>query len=215
MITRIGSGITNCYLLSRKNMKKHILVDTGIYQDKSFVKKLDAAGKLSEIGLIILTHGHFDHVGHAAELQNGFHIPIAIHKKDAEKYEKSPMEFPPIRGRMGNFVGNAMTRGLQKAVYPRYKPDILLDSQQELDGFPEIEILYLPGHSQGSIGVVFEGCLLIGDLIMNVGIPSLSFMGDDFALMKESIHSMSQRQFKNVYPGHGFPFSGHLLSRLF
>lgn len=66
MITTIKSGNTNCYILSNENMESYILVDAGTIQDKNFIDKLKATGKLSKIGLLILTHGHYDHVGYAS-----------------------------------------------------------------------------------------------------------------------------------------------------
>ena len=68
MITTIKSGNTNCYILSNETMESYILVDAGTIQDKNFIDKLKATGKLSKIGLLILTHGHYDHVGYASFL---------------------------------------------------------------------------------------------------------------------------------------------------
>ena len=53
-------------------------------------------------------------------------------------------------------------------------------------GFPEIEIIHLPGHTQGSIGVIFENNLFAGDLIMNMPIPSTSWFAEDFSELRRS-----------------------------
>ena len=73
MITKIKSGNTNCYLLTQENTEKTVLIDAGTPLDSSFLKRLQATGDLQKISLLFLTHGHYDHVGYAAELQNTFH----------------------------------------------------------------------------------------------------------------------------------------------
>ena len=85
MIIRIKSGNTNCYLLFRESTKKSVLIDAGVSSDHTFLERLQAKGYLSQIALVILTHGHYDHVGHAAMLQNRFHIPVAIHRNELER----------------------------------------------------------------------------------------------------------------------------------
>ena len=92
-------------------MDKYILVDAGTTQDRAFIENLKMSGKLEKIGLIILTHGHYDHVGYASILQEKFKIPIAMHFGDIEKrtcrmgyYPKQQVRFFLVRVNHGMMV---------------------------------------------------------------------------------------------------------------
>lgn len=122
-----------------------ILIDAGILSDHTFLEQLRTKGYLSQIALVILAHGHYDHIGHAATFQNHFHIPVAIHRGDLEKVTRGIMDFPPARGFISNAIRKYQLSGMDKARYQRFTPEIVLDNQNMLSGFPEIEILYLPG----------------------------------------------------------------------
>lgn len=214
MITTVKSGNTNCYILSNENMDRYVLVDAGTTQDKYFIEKLKLTGKLTKIGLLILTHGHYDHVGYASILQKEFNIPVTIHLNDIEKVRHSSMDFPPAKGVLSGIIRKLTIKNIKAATYPNLEPDIILGSQLNLEDFPEIKILYLPGHTKGSIGIVFENNLLVGDLIMNMPFPSTTWFAEDFSMVRESIHSIYQSPFIRIYPGHGSSFSGKLLKNL-
>lgn len=215
MITKIKSGNTNCYLLTQQNSEKAVLIDAGTPLDGTFLKRLHATGDLPKISLLFLTHGHYDHVGYAAELQNTFHIPIAMHRNDIEKVTHGIMDFPPARGIMSSLIRRSTLREMDKSYYQRFTPDIVFDTQRTLPGFPEIEIIYLPGHTKGSIGVVFENNLFAGDLVMNMPIPSTSWFAEDFSELRRSIDVISHFEFDRIYPGHGNSFSGKWVNHLF
>lgn len=214
MIIRIKSRNTNCYLLIQEKIQKAILVDAGTSADHLFIEQLRATGYLSKISLLILTHGHYDHVGYAAALQNNFHIPVALHRGDLEKVVHGEMDFPPAKGFLSSTIRKSMINEMDKVHYQQFAPDIVLDGQNTLSGFPEIEILHLPGHTKGSIGIVFENNLLAGDLVMNMPIPSGSWFAEDFSKLKRSIDFVSNLGFKKIYAGHGRSFSGKWLRHL-
>lgn len=215
MITNIRSGNTNCYLLTQEQREKAVLIDAGTPLDGAFLERLQATGDVSNIGLLLLTHGHYDHVGYAAELQNTFHIPVAMHRKEIEKVTHGTMDFPPARGRMSSLIRRSALREMDRAHDQSFTPDIVLDTQRTLPGFPEIEIVYLPGHTQGSIGVVFEDNLFAGDLVMNLPIPSRAWFAEDFSELRRSVDLVSQIEFARIYPGHGRSFSGKWMRHLF
>ena len=78
-IKRMEAGNVNCYLLV--GGKDAVLVDTGRekYQDKVLGACLDY-----NVRLIILTHGHVDHVQNAAYLAQWLQAPIAMHEADLD-----------------------------------------------------------------------------------------------------------------------------------
>lgn len=214
MIKVIKSGNTNCYLLGQDNKSKVILVDAGTSKDKNFIAHLQITGLLDRIGLVLLTHGHYDHVGYAATLQQQFNIPVAMHKGDIDKVSQGIMSFPPARGLLSNSIRNSILKEMDCARYTPFTPDIILDGQNELPDFPQIEMLYLPGHTEGSVGIIFENSLFAGDLVMNMPIPSSSWFAEDFAELRNSIHQVRKRDFNKIYPGHGSVFSNKCLKHL-
>lgn len=214
MIIRIKSGNTNCYLLFRESTKKSVLIDAGVSSDHTFLERLQAKGYLSQIALVILTHGHYDHVGHAAMLQNRFHIPVAIHRNELERVTQGIMDFPPAKGFISNTFRKSTMSGMEKSTYQKFVPDIVLDGSRILSSFPEIEILHLPGHTKGSIGIIFEDSLFAGDLVMNMPVPSKSWFAEDFSELQQSIERISNLRLKRVYPSHGKSFSGQWINHL-
>lgn len=214
MIQRIKSGNTNCYLLRQDNSSKAILIDAGTAADKHFLDHLQAAGSLDSIGLVILTHGHYDHIGYAAALQQQFNIPIAMHRGDMDNVTEGIMGFPPARGFLSRCIRKSTLKKMAGARYPLFTPDIILEHQTTLPDFPQIEVLYLPGHTKGSVGVVFENHLFPGDLVMSLPFPSASWFAEDFETLNDSIRQVLPRAFEMIYPGHGAAFSGKWLKYL-
>lgn len=214
MIHSIKSGHTNCFLLKDETTQKAVLIDAGSAADKGFIERLNAAGWTEQIGLLILTHGHFDHVGHAAMLQGHYGIKVAIHQSDAEGVKQGRMDFSPAESLLGGIIRSASARGMEKARYSPFTPDIIIGDEEPLPGFEMFRPVHLPGHTAGSIGVLFDGCLFAGDLVMNMPFPSPCLFADDFPMLKQSIERAKTLNPATVYPSHGMPFSGERFRRL-
>jgi len=92
-IIDIESGINTCYVIQEKGT---IMVDGGPPKMKAtFLKRLkDFSVDPKEIKLIVLTHGHFDHVGSAKEIQEITGAKIAIHEKDRNDLEQGFSNWP-------------------------------------------------------------------------------------------------------------------------
>jgi hydroxyacylglutathione hydrolase len=80
----------------------------------------------------------------------------------------------------------------------------------------EAKILYLPGHSKGSIGILTAGGgLFCGDLFYNFfNRPGFICCINDLKDYQISIRKLKELTIKRVYPGHGPPFPGEKLTRL-
>lgn len=157
----------------------------------------------------MITHGDFDHTGNAACLRKAFGTKIAMHRDDLGMTERGDM--------LSNRKKSSVLSRIMAPVAPflfgfgkpsRFAPDILLHDGDDLTGYGfDARVLSLPGHSQGSIGILTaDGDLFCGDLLDNTVKPALSDIMDDPAAGKASVKKLAGRKINTVYPGHGQPF---------
>jgi len=210
-IKTINPGKVNCYLV--RTGTGFILIDTGLPTKRSALEKeLASSGcKPSDLKLIVLTHGDYDHAGNAAYLREKYGTKIAMHNSDAGRVElgdwnwglkAKPDKFPIIFRIVSVFI--------KPGKFDTFKSDIYVEDGQGLSeyGF-DAKILYLPGHTKGSIGIVTSGGeLFCGDLMNNMlGKRGVQFFIDDLAAAKASVEKLKSLQIKTVYPGHGKAFT--------
>ena len=222
----IDLGGINSYLV--KSEEGFLLVDTGghITMDKVFTNRLeklkeelDKAGVNEDnLKLIILTHGHNDHAANAAYLRELYHTKIAMHPLDAEQVEKPDMDkmMSSFQYRsvaltlLFKILKKKITKINQKTIddFTPFTPDILLGDGDELSqyGF-DVKIIHIPGHTQGSIGLLTgEGELICGDILANMKKPGKAPNAEDFQTLDKSIQKISNLKVVKLYPGHGKPF---------
>ena len=204
-------GSVNCYLINTGS--GFILIDTGSFnQQAELERELVAAGcQTDNLDLIVLTHGDFDRSGNAAYLRKTFGTKIAMHAEDVIVVEHGDMFGSREKG------NNIFTRNLAPILFGfgkshRFKPDIYLDEGDDLSEYGlEAEVLCLPGHSGGSIGVLTAaGDLFCGDLFENTKQPGLNTLMDDTEAADKSVRKLEALEIDTVYPGHGKPFAKEL-----
>lgn len=196
----------NCYLVQTD--EGYILIDTGMpNQRKAIGDALEQGNcQIGSLKLIILTHGDIDHCGNAAYLHQKFGVPIAMHFDDVGMVECGDMFWnrknpnPLIKVLFGLFFG------LRKV--DRFTPDLCLEDRSTLSEYGlDAEVIHLPGHSKGSIGVLMPtGDLFCGDLLGNTNKPELWSIIDDPAAAHTSVETLDNLPINTVYPGHGQPF---------
>ena len=200
-------GTVNCYLVTTDT--GHLLIDTGGSNQRARVEEaLRSAGcQPGDLKLIILTHGDFDHTGNAAYLHENWRAPLAMHTADAGMLERGDMFWNRKKG-------NAMLRKIAPALFgfgqaQRGKPDLILADGDDLSAYGwDAQVLHLPGHSAGSIGVLTAaGDLFCGDLLDNTKRPALNSIMDDVPAAQASVERLQTSGVKIVYPGHGHPFA--------
>lgn len=216
MATRIVSmnlGNTNCFVLQDKGT---ILIDAGgPKQAAKFKKELDQASiKPEDIKLVLITHGHFDHIGSADEIKAMTGAKIAMHELDKENLEKGQVQFPPGVTGWGRFLIGVL--GLLKSMisFPSSSVDIVLtDEEISLEEYGILgRVIPTPGHSAGSVTVLLDtGEAFVGDMAMN-GLPmrlgpGLPAFAVDLPRLKESWKSLLDRGVKAIYQSHGKPVS--------
>jgi hydroxyacylglutathione hydrolase len=208
----INFGGVNCYLV--KASDGFILIDTGYPAKRPVLEKeLASAGcQPGNLKLVILTHGDLDHAGNCAYLREKYGAKIAMHADDSGMVERGDMHWNR-KARPDKFsiifrIMSVMSFFFRPGKFDEFRPDLTIDEGFNLFeyGF-DAEVLHIPGHSKGSLGILTSGGdLFCGDLLYNIfGKPGIRFI-DDLADYNLSIEKLKKLNIRTVYPGHGKPF---------
>lgn len=168
----VFNGVGECYL-----------IDPGYDGDKIYkiVKKHDV-----KVKAILLTHGHFDHIGATNYLVNLFKSPVYLH----------PLDFKMVKSPSLNY---------SIAFNQPISLDVELSDITKLNN-PEIEIIHTPGHSKGSISIYFkkDKLLFSGDTLFNKGVGRTDLYGGNEVELNKSINKLLLLdEDVMVLPGHG------------
>jgi len=221
--------VTAC-LVGRSDIdsNKWILVDTGL--ESSFDYILQAAekrfGKNNRPQAIILTHGHFDHVGSVIKLSEIWDVPVYIHQ----------LELPYVTGEKDYPLADpTVDEGLiakMSPLFPHTSIDIgfrvsPLPSDGSIPGMPEWKWIHTPGHTPGHVSLFCKHCgiLLAGDAFSTVKQESLmsvitkdekisgppKYLTTDWESAESSIKQLEALKPSLVIPSHGKPMKGEEL----
>ena len=210
----IGLGSVNCYLI--QNDRGSFLIDSGLSnQRRRLEEALFNAGSLpGDLELVVITHGDFDHTGNAIYLRGMYSAKIAMHPGDSGMLSQGDMYWNRKKG-------NALIRKLTPMLVrfdptDRGQPDYWIEDGFDLSKFGlEAQVLSVPGHSLGSIAIfTASGDLFCGDLFENRKQPSFNSIMDDPEAARASLERLKKLKIHAVYPGHGKPFPGEMLSQI-
>jgi glyoxylase-like metal-dependent hydrolase (beta-lactamase superfamily II) len=210
-IAIIEMGGVNCYLIKTKT--GHIMIDTGYPAKCQGVEKCirNASCDPESLKLIIITHGDHDHAGNSAYLRDKFDAKIAMHIDDIGMVENGDQDYNR-KDKADYFAFKFKLMSLMSVFFStdkftKYSPDIIIDETFDLSSYGlNAQIIHLPGHSKGSIGLLTNsGELFCGDLIYNFFKPEFLYI-DDLKAAKSSIEKLKSKNVKKVYSGHGKPF---------
>jgi len=185
------------------------LIDTGIKKRRGQLEReiQEAGCRPGDLRLIIITHGHIDHVGNAAYLRDRYGAKIAMHRGDSAMVESGDM-FVDTRGGVVIGLAGALMKILGLSDYERFTPDTYLEDNQDLSNYGlDATVIHTPGHSEGSICIhTAEGDLFCGDLFNNNKRPEKASLIQDPDKLEASVERIRAFEIKTVYPGHGKPF---------
>lgn len=179
----VGEIQTNCYVVKCPETGAVLVIDPG--GDPSLIEKA-----LTEIDTIIYTHGHFDHVGGAAELISRFNPKTMIHSADLEIMSSAAA----VAGEWGFRIQQPPP------------PDRLLEDGDKISiGSLVFSIKHTPGHSRGSICIEGHGLLFTGDTLFAGSIGRTDLPQSSPERMRKSLKLIVSDYDKElvVYPGHG------------
>ena len=181
----LGPIGTNCYLARLPGAAEAVVVDPG--GDAPEIRlRLAALG--AKCAAILITHGHWDHLGSVADLAEATGAPVHMAEEERALLEQINDYAPPtVRLRS-------------------YTPDVLLqgDEMLELAGIT-FETLRVPGHSPAHLAYAADGCLFSGDVLFAGSVGRTDLPGADWDLLEASIAALLDRFPPEtvVYPGHG------------
>ncbi|OGN87880.1 MAG: hypothetical protein A2Z74_03520 [Chloroflexi bacterium RBG_13_46_9] len=207
--------MTCCYIVHDKGT---IMVDSGPPNKlANFIKNMK---KLSidpkQIKLIVITHGHYDHIGSTKVIKEATGAQIAMHAPDKEWLEKSINPVIPGVNTWGKILAKLSSKPhvVETTVNIRLGDE---DFSLAPFGIPG-KVIYTPGHTMGSVSIFLEtGDAFVGDLVMS-GFPvrlspGLPIFAEDIKRVKESIRKLLDMGAKTFYPAHGKPFSAQIINK--
>ena len=186
----LGDLETNCWLVSDGAGGPLVVIDPA--GDDADAERLIEAVDDREVAWVVLTHGHFDHLGAVEPLVAATGAPIAIHEADAHRITD-----PAPAGTGGALFG-----------YDHVSPPadrVLRDGDIVEAGALSLQVLHTPGHTKGSISLVGHGHLFSGDTLFAGSVGRSDFPGGD---PRELAQSIAERlaplpDETRVHPGHG------------
>ncbi len=191
----LGPAQTNCYLVGAQTAEgdiahEAVVIDPGWDADTILAEAISAR---LVIKAILLTHGHFDHIGAVADLKEALSIPVIAHASEVELLD--------ARGGADLFGFNirAVTH-----------PDRLVAQGDVIEvGALAFEVRYVPGHTTGHVAFVDHRnqAAFVGDVLFAGSIGRTDLPGGDYDTLLASITNelLSLPDAFKVYPGHGPP----------
>jgi len=180
------------YLVTRKSTAILIDAGSGLATEEIFKNVRSIGIKLQMIKYLILTHGHYDHIGGAKKLKETTNCKVVMHQLDAEVLEKADATLSAA-----DFYGESFKPcNVDLKLTTKDKETLYLDNII-------FEVLHIPGHTPGSIALYYESVqgqkvLFGGDLHG----PFSSKWQSDVKQWKKSIEKLLKLDISLLCEGH-------------
>lgn len=221
--------IVNICLVGKPGSNEFVLIDAGMPHSADEIISVieERFGADSRPSAIILTHGHFDHVGGIIELVNKWEVPVYAH----------PLEWPFLTGKESYPKPDPTVEGGMVAkMSPMFPTDPInlgnnvkeLPSDGTIPYMNDFKWIHTPGHSPGHVSFFREedGALIAGDAFVTVKQEYLykvltqeqeisgppRYLTTDWVAARESVKKLADLKPKVAVTGHGLPMSGDLLT---
>lgn len=218
-------AFVNYYIIKDETSGSWALVDAGLRWSAPTIRNMakELFGESGRPSAIILTHGHFDHIGALHTLTEEWSVPVYAHTLELP-YLTGKSSYPPPDPSVG---GGMMS--LMSFLYPKGPIDITefvekLPDDNTIPGLPEWKYIHTPGHTAGHISLFRERdkVLIAGDAFVTTKaesalsalthLPQLSgppkYFTSNWASAKVSVMKLAALDPEIVATGHGKPMSG-------
>lgn len=178
-----GDLDNNCYLLLDETTNKSALIDCTVADDR--MRELIGD---TELQYILLTHGHFDHIGGVRDIKKEYGCKVVISSVDAPMLSSGKASLAAFCGAEQNDT----------------EPDITVQDGDEIEvGTLKIKVLSTPGHTSGSVCYVVGDALFSGDTLFYCSCGRTDFptgSSDDMIKSLKKLASLDGNY--KVYTGH-------------
>lgn len=225
-VQRIRHLIVNSYIIWEPGISNWFLVDGGMFSfslRKILRKAAERFGPNTPPQAVIMTHGHFDHIGALKPLLRKWDVPVYAHELEAPFLTGRADYLPP-----DPTVGGGMMAWLA-FLYPRRGLDLsghvqALPADGSIPGLPSWRWIHTPGHTEGHVALFRERdrVLIPGDAFVTQKQESFfavltqkkelhgppSYFTPDWAAARRSVQKLAELNPAVVSSGHGKPFAG-------
>ena len=185
----VGPFQENCYIIGDEDSGVGVVVDPG---DEAARIALAVEQANLDVGSIIVTHAHIDHVGAVAALVDEYTCPVLMHAESEPMLKQLPTQ--------------AIMMGLKLGKVPAVDRHIGDGDVLEV-GELRLRSLYTPGHAPGHLAFYVEdqGLVLSGDALFAGSVGRVDLPGGSMEVLMRSIEErlLTLPDETTVYPGHG------------
>ncbi|MGV3772035.1 MAG: MBL fold metallo-hydrolase [Verrucomicrobiales bacterium] len=225
-------GIVNLAFYGERNAGpgNWVLIDAGVMGTTQIILRAveERFGKDSRPSSIIMTHGHFDHVGALENLAELWDVPVYAHPLEAP-YLNGEAAYPPADPKVGGGMMAALSR-----FYPRGPVNVkkwlqLFPSDGTVPGMPGWQWIHTPGHTVGHVSLwdPAQRTLIAGDAFVTTRQESVysvatqkpelhgppAYYTQDWNEARASVRRLNALQPELVVTGHGVAMGGAEMKR--